>query len=138
MRLDGSLKEAGARETRGGPVARLAMRSRRGERGKPEVGGGADRRAQGGGERERGRGGGTGTGWAERRGERGLGVLESFLFFKLLELSSFSNFKFKLFLKHFNPFQIFQNILKTFKTSHKQIKPCIPIMMHKLLLLLIY
>jgi hypothetical protein len=35
-------------------------------------------------------------------------------------LNSFSNFKFKLFSKHFNPIQNFQNILKTFKTSRKQ------------------
>jgi hypothetical protein len=33
-------------------------------------------------------------------------------FFKLLKLNSFSNFKFKLFSKHFNHFQNFQNILK--------------------------
>jgi hypothetical protein len=63
-------------------------------------------------------------------------------FFKLLKFKLLQNFsRFKLFskFKHFKPFQSFQNILKTFKTSHKQtIKSCIQIMMHKHLLLLNY
>jgi hypothetical protein len=84
--------------------------------------------------------------WAERGAEsRGLEKKEkgrergfgSFSFFK-----PFQTFKFKLFpkFKHFKPFfEIFQNNLQTFKTSHKQtIKPCIQIMMHKHLLLLNY
>jgi hypothetical protein len=53
---------------------------------------------------------------------------------------SFSSFSFKTLskLKHFsNSFQIFQNILETFKTSHQHIKtPCTQNMMHKHLLLL--
>jgi hypothetical protein len=76
--------------------------------------------------REKEREGGGLLGLAERKGrERVWEVLESFFqtfsnsFFKLLKLNSFSNFKFKLFSKHFNPFQNFQNIFKTFKTSHK-------------------
>jgi hypothetical protein len=86
--------------------------------------------------REKEREGGGLLGWAERRGrERVWEVLESFLFFetffKLLNLNSFQN------LNTSSLFQSFQNILKTFKTSHKQtIKPCIQIMMHKHLLLL--
>jgi hypothetical protein len=46
----------------------------------------------------------------------GFGEFSSFFqtfsnsFFKLLKLNSFLNFKFKLFSKHFYPFQNFQNI----------------------------
>jgi hypothetical protein len=60
----------------------------------------------------------------KERGRRvaGLGreerVWEVFFFFKPFQ-THFSNFKFKLFSKHFNPVQNFQNILKTFKNSHK-------------------
>jgi hypothetical protein len=55
-----------------------------------------------------------------------------FQLFKLLNLNSFQ------ILNTSSRFQSFQNILKTFKTSHKQTKPCIQIMMHKHLLLLNY
>jgi hypothetical protein len=59
----------------------------------------------------------------ERRegfGERGL----------VSNLFNFSNFQ------DLNSFPKFSNHFKTFKTSHKQTKPCIQIMMHKHLLLL--
>jgi hypothetical protein len=63
----------------------------------------------------------------EREEREGFGKFSFFFFsnlFKTLNLNSFQNF---------------QNILKTYKTSHKQaIKPCIQIMMHKHLLLLNY
>jgi hypothetical protein len=77
----------------------------------------------------------------EKGRERDEVFLKKILFkviFQTFKIELFSNFKFKLFSKHFNPFQNFQIILKTFKTSHKQIKPCIRIMMHKHLLLLNY
>jgi hypothetical protein len=80
--------------------------------------------------------------WAGRaeRGKRGegLGSFSFFVFFFNL-FKSFSNFKLFSRFKHFKPFASFQIILKSFKTSHKQIiKPCIQNMMHKHLLLLNY
>jgi hypothetical protein len=84
------------------------------------------------GEKERG-----GLGWKKEKGREREEGFKSFLFFfqtfsnfKLLNLNSFQN------LNTSSLFQSFQNILKTFKTSHKQPKPCIRIMMHKHLLLL--
>jgi hypothetical protein len=59
--------------------------------------------------------------WRERFG---------FLFQFFSNLFNFSNFQ------DLNSFPKFSNHFKTFKTSHKQTKPCIQIMMHKHLLLL--
>jgi hypothetical protein len=85
-------------------------------------------------------GGAARAGGLKGRGAvKGLGsfffnLFKSFSNFKLKHLFNFSTLK--LFKPYFSSFQI---ILKTFKTSHKQlIKPCIQNMMHKHLLLLNY
>jgi hypothetical protein len=83
--------------------------------------------------------GGWAGGLKGRGGVKGLGSFFSFFFFFFNLFKTFSNFKLFSKFKHFKPFASFQIILKSFKTSHKQIiKACIQNMMHKHLLLLNY
>jgi hypothetical protein len=79
------------------------------------------------------------AGWLKER-EGGRKGFETFHFFQnLFNFSNFLNLNSFQILNTSSLFQNFQNILKTFKTSHKQtIKPCIQLMMHKHLLLLNY